>query len=302
MANILVHKIGSGKPANNKLATGEFGVDVGEGILWVGTDSGVAVELSGGAIEWAQIIDVPIEIIQIIDKNDPDYISIADLEVKVDANKAAIDGILAELERLEGRIDANASNISTNAAGIAANKTKTETNAALISANTAQITANTTQIGLNTGNIASNKAEIDALKAGLEGDLTGLTLGGQYDAAVNVVRNPTTEGIEAGLRPGEALPATEGTKGIYVVVTVEGPLQGTGIAPIDGGRADGEMAYKGDWLVSDGVHGWVLFSFHTDATLWGMIGGDISLQEDLQAQFATKVGVDDTIGGGNYNL
>ena len=302
MANILVHKIGSGKPANNKLATGEFGVDVGEGILWVGTDSGVAVELSGGDIEWGQIINVPIEIIQIIDKNDPDYISIADLEVKVDANKEAIDGILAELERLEGRIDANASNISTNAAGIAANKTKTETNAALISANTAQITANATQIGLNTAQIEVNTGEISDIWAALKDDLTGLTLGGQYDAANNLVRNPTTEGFNAGLTPDSALPATEGTKGIYVVVTTEGKLSGTGIAPIGDGKADGEMAYKGDWLVSDGVHGWVLFSFHTDATLWGMIGGDISLQEDLQNQFATKVGVDDTLGGGNYNL
>ncbi len=303
MANILVHKIGSGKPANNKLATGEFGVDVGEGILWVGTDSGEATELSGGDIKWEQIIDVPPELIQIINKNDPDYISIADLELKVLANETAIEEILKELERLEGRIDTNAANIATNASGIAANKSKTELNASAISSNNAQIQLNTAQIELNTAQIGVNTGEITSIWAALKDDLTGLTLGGDYDAANNVVRNPNADGIDAGLRPGEALPATAGTKGVYVIVTVEGTLQGTGIAPIgDGGRADGEMAYKGDWLVSDGVHGWVLFSFHTDATLWGMIGGDISLQEDLQAQFTTKVGVDDTIGGGNYNL
>lgn len=302
MANILVHKIGSGKPADGKLQAGEFGVDVSEKILWVGTSTGEAVELSGGDINWDQIIDPPAAIDIIINPNNPDYIDITDLEDRVDSNKAAIDGILAELTRLEGKINANAANIATNAADILTNAGKISANESLLSAHDAQIKENTTNIGTNTGNIASNKQEIDDLKLLVEGGLTGLTLGGQYDAAVNLVRSPTTEGFEAGLRPGEALPATAGTKGIYVVVTVEGPLDGTGIAPPPDNRADTEMAYVGDWLVSDGVHGWVLFSFHTDATLWGMIGGDISTQEDLQAQFLTKVGVDDTIGGGNYNL
>lgn len=302
MANILVHKIGSGKPANNKLAVGEFGVDVSEKILWVGTSTGEAVELSGGDIYWNQIIDVPGAIDIIIDPSNPDYINISDLEDKVDGNTTAINDILAELTRLEGKIDANAVNIATNAADILTNAGKISANESLLSAHDAQIKENTTNIGTNTGNIASNKQEIDDLKLLVEGSLTGLTLGGQYDAAVNVVRTPTTEGIDAGLRPGEALPATAGTKGIYVVVTVEGPLDGTGIAPPSDSKADTEMAYVGDWLVSDGVHGWVLFSFHTDSTLWGAIGGDISLQTDLQDQFLTKVGVNDTIGGGNYNL
>lgn len=302
MANILVHKIGSGKPADNKLATGEFGVDIDANILWVGTDSGEAVELSGGDIKWNQIIDVPIEIIQIIDKNDPNYISIADLEGRVDANEIAINKLISDLGDLETQVGLNASNISANADAILVNAGAISTNTTNIATNKAQIEQNKKDIATNTGNIASNKNEIDDLWTALGDGLTGLTLGGQYDAAVNVVRNPTTEGIEAGLRPGEALPATEGTKGVYVIVTVEGPLDGTGIAPIDGGRADGETAYVGDWLVSDGVHGWVLFSFHTDSTQWGTIGGVLGNQTDLAEALAGKVGVDDTIGGGNYNL
>lgn len=303
MANILVHKIGSGKPADNKLLAGEFGVDIDSGILWVGTSSGEAVELSGGDIKWEQLIEVPIEIIQIIDKNDPNYISIADLEGKVEANENAISDILKELERLEGKIDANASNISTNAGAIAANTEQIGKNTSLLSAHDAQIKANTTDIGTNTGNISANADEITKLWAALGDGLTGLTLGGEYNAAINVVENPTDAGREAGLVHNQPLPATENTKGVYVMVTTEGKLSGTGIAPnAEGGRADEEMAYVGDWLVSDGVHGWVLFDFHTDATLWGQIGGDITLQTDLQDQFATKVGVNDTIGGGNYNL
>jgi hypothetical protein len=302
MANILVHKIGSGEPAKNKLATGEFGVDVGKKILWVGTDTGDAVELSGGDINWDQIIDVPGAIDIIVNPDNPGYISLDALAEKVENNSSAIGVLQAELIRIEGKVDANKSLITQNTADIEANATLLGTQGSAISANSAQIALNKSLSEQNKGGVESNLARIVALEAGLEGALTGLTLGGQYDASVNVVRSPTTEGFEAGLKPGESLPATAGTKGIYVVVTVEGKLSGTGIAPIGDGKADDEMAFVGDWLVSDGIHGWVLFSFHTDSTQWGMIGGDIGLQDDLQAQFTTKVGVDDTIGGGNYNL
>lgn len=301
MANILVHKIGSGKPANNKLATGEFGVDVSAGILWVGTGTGEAVELSGGEIKWEQIVEVPIEIIQIIDPNNPDYISIADLEARVDANETAIGTLQSDLKTLEGKVNTNASNISDNATAIGENAAAISVNSSLLSSHDAQIKQNTTDIGTNKGNISSNTDEITKLWAALGDGLTGLTLGGEYNAAKNVVENPTEAGREAGLVHDQPLPATENTKGVYVVVTTEGTLSGTGITTFNE-KQDGQMAYSGDWLVSDGVHGWVLFEFHTESTLWGMIGGDISLQEDLQAQFATKVGVDDTLGGGNYNL
>ena len=303
MANILVHKIGSGKPADGKLQAGEFGVDVSEKILWVGTSTGEAVELSGGDIHWDQLVEVPIEIIQIIDPNNPDYIDIADLEDRVAANETAISTLQADLKTLEGKVNTNASNIADNSTAIATNAENISKNAALLSSHDAQIKSNTTNIATNTGNISTNSDEIAKLWTALGDGLTGLTLGGEYNAAINVVENPTDAGREAGLVHNQPLPATENTKGVYVMVTTEGKLSGTGIAPnAEGGRADEEMAYVGDWLVSDGVHGWVLFNFHTDATLWGQIGGDITLQQDLQDQFATKVGVDDTIGGGNYNL
>lgn len=298
MANILVHKIGSGKPANNKLATGEFGVDIDNKILWVGTDSGEAIELSGGDILWNQIIDVPVEIIQIIDKNDPDYISIADLEGRVTANEEAIDKLNTDLGNLSDQVSLNASNISDNAAAIKANGEAISTNSSAISSNAAQIADNKKNIETNAGNIASNKGEIDDIWAALGDGLTGLTLGGEYNAAKNVVENPTEEGREAGLVHDQPLPATENTKGVYVIVTTEGTLSGTGITA----RVDGQTAYKGDWLVSDGIHGWVLFDFHTDAVNWGMIGGDLANQTDLSEALDGKVGVDDTIGGGNYNL
>ena len=303
MANILVHKIGSGEPAKNKLATGEFGVDVGKKVLWVGTDTGDAVELSGGDIKWEQIIDVPGSIDIIVNPDNPDYISISDLEDKIDGNSTAISDLQSELIRIEGKVDANRSLIDQNIADIDANATLLGTQGQAISANSAQIALNKTLSEQNAAGVASNLAKIEALETGLEGSLTGLTYGGEYDATNNVVKEPSQEGKDAGLVHNEALPATEGTKGLYVIVTTEGLLDGTGIKPeADGGRTDGKMAYKGDWLVSDGVHGWVHLEFHTEQTLWGTIGGSIELQDDLQAQFATKVGVDDTIGGGNYNL
>lgn len=301
MANILVHKIGSGKPADGKLQAGEFGVDVSAKILWVGTGSGEATELSGGDINWNQIIEVPGAIDIIINPNNPDYIDISDLEDKVDGNTTAITDILAELIRLEAKIDANAVNIATNAADILTNAGKISANASLLSSHDAQITANTNQISINTGNISTNTGEIADIWAALKDGLTGLTMGGEYNAANNQVENPSTAGLAAGLTDGGALPSTESTKGLYVIVTTEGVLNGTGIPAPFSERQDGKMAYSGDWLVSDGIHGWVLLEFHTEATLWGMIGGDITQQTDLQSQFATKVGVDDTIGGGNYN-
>ena len=301
MANILVHKIGSGKPADNKLLAGEFGVDVSEGVLWVATSTGEAVQLSGGDIKWEQITEIPIEIIQIIDPNNPDYIDISDLEDRVAANETAISTLQADLKTLEGKVNTNASNIADNTSAIAANAENIGKNSALLSSHDAQIKTNITNIATNAGNISTNADEIAKLWAALSDGLTGLTLGGEYNAEDNVVENPTTAGKEAGLEENQPLPATENTKGIYVIVTTEGQLSGTGITAFSE-RQDGKTAYPGDWLVSDGTQGWVLLEFHTDATLWGQIGGDITLQQDLQDQFATKVGVDDTIGGGNYNL
>ena len=307
MANVIKLKYGSGVPGNGQLVTGEIGLDLTNKVIYSCDGNNKIVEMGrnmgeGGTIGWDQIDPdtIPPELEIIINGEIPEYVSLDALVAQVKANEDAIDALESweaiakgEIIKLQADVSGNTTAIETNASGIKAlNTSQGEQDI--------KIQANTDGVADLDGRVTSNKAEIDDLKTLVEGELTGLTLGGQYDAANNLVRNPTAEGIEAGLRPGEALPATAGTKGIYVVVTVEGPLQGTGIAPIDGGRADGEMAFKGDWLVSDGVHGWVLFSFHTDSTLWGTIGGDITAQADLQAQFATKLGVDDDIVGGNY--
>jgi hypothetical protein len=303
MANILVHKIGSGQPGNNKLATGEFGVDIEKKVLWVGTDTGEAVELSGGEIKWEQIIDVPGAIDIIINPDNPDYISLDDLQTQVNNNSTAIGDLQDELARIEGKVDANRSLIDQNISDIKDNADLLDSHSSTLSAHGAQIQANKILSEKNEGGVADNLAEIEKLKLALDGSLTGLTYGGEYDATNNLVKEPSTEGKEAGLVHNEALPATEFTKGLYVIVTTAGVLDGTGIKPeSDGTKTDESMAYKGDWLVSDGVHGWVHLEFHTEQTLWGTIGGEIANQDDLQAQFATKVGVDDTIGGGNYNL
>ena len=154
----------------------------------------------------------------------------------------------------------------------------------------------------NASGIQTNVEAIAALEAALGDAITGLVMGGKYDAENNVVTEVTTEGTAAGLLVGENVPISSETKGLYVIVTVGGTLDGTTSTANASGdhKTDGQPAYPGDWLLSDGVHGWILMDFHTDATEWGAIGGTLTNQTDLMAEFAKYIKSTDEIDGGTY--
>lgn len=293
----IIQKYGFGTPDNGELAKAEIGVDLTDGILYSSTDGNDIIELGRGEISWENITGKP----PTIDPDDGDnYVDLTALEARVGVNevdiaalKAAVADLESDLAALEGKVDKNTENIAANAGNISTNTNNISTLDDQINADGGladKIEENTTNIGLN-------KDEIDKLKDLLDANLTGLVMGGEYDASINQVSKTTAAGEAAGLEQGQSLPTGEGTKGIYVIVTKEGVLANTGGSPA---RSDGDTAHVGDWLVSDGIHGWILFSFGMDAVNWGMIGGDIESQEDLMAKFDEYIKHTDTINCGTY--
>jgi len=310
MANTtIISKVGSGKPSTGQLQQGEIGIDIEDKKIWTwSSNDNDFVELSGGEISWEQIDPetFPDEILNILfPDGNPDYIDLKLLKAQVESNTGRIDdleavvgdatgGLVKELEDLKGKVDTNTSDILTNKGNI------TDLTGRVGSAELA-IEANTAAIGVNAGNISTNAAEIERLEGLINNSMTGLVLGGEYDAFQNKVVSVTGEGIDAGLRPGEALPApSEATKGVYVIVTVEGALSGTGTrAPQR--EEDGTIAHVGDWLVSDGIHGWLLFELGQQEVTFGMIGGSPYDNQALEDALNAKIDIDGTIICGTYS-
>jgi len=310
MANTtIISKVGSGKPSTGQLQQGEIGIDIEDKKIWTfSTKDNDFVELSGGDINWNQIDpeSFPDEITNILfPDGNPNYVDLSVLKAQVESNTDRIGaledvvgdatkGLVKEIEDLKGKVDTNADDISKNASDISGLATRVGTNELNIS-------ANTTAIGVNTGDISTNADEIKRLEGLINNSMTGLVLGGEYDAFQNRVVTCTNEGFTAGLKIGEALPApSESTKGIYVIVTVEGPLSGTGtMAP--NREEDGTIAHVGDWLVSDGIHGWLLFELGQQEVTFGMIGGSPYDNQALKDALDAKIDVDGTIVCGSYS-
>lgn len=310
MANTtIISKVGSGKPATGQLQQGEIGIDIELKKIWTfSTKDNDFIELSGGEIKWDQIDpeSFPEEITNILyPDGNPDYVDLAVLKEQVQSNTGRIaaleavvgdatKGLVKELEDLKVKVDGNTVGVGLNAAEIITLKGRVGTNEL-------NITANLTAIGANAEAISINAGEIERLEGLINNSMTGLVLGGEYDAFQNQVVSVTGGGIDAGLRPGEALPApSESTKGIYVIVTVEGPLSGTGTrAP--NREEDGTIAHVGDWLVSDGIHGWLLFELGQQDVTFGMIGGSPYDNQALKGALDAKIDIVGTIVCGNYN-
>lgn len=262
----IITKYGYGKPSDSALAKGEVAVDLNEGILYSSTNGADIIELGRGELDWDNIVGKPEWITE-----GEDFIDITELKSRVETNEGDITTNKNSISKLDSQInDEN---------GLA------------------------DQVEENTSNIGGNAQKIKDIEDLLDASLTGLVYGGTYDAQNNVVVEASDDGKNAGLEDGKALPSGESTKGIYVVVTVEGELAGTGGFNAEGkaGRADGDTAHVGDWLVSDGQHGWILMSFGMDAVNWGMIGGSLSNQTDLVSEFALYLKKTDTIDGGTYS-
>ena len=223
-----------------------------------------------GGDTWDQIDPdtLPPEIINIIGggEGNPDYVDLAALKAQVDGNTAEIVKLWEAIEEID------------TVGGLVRSLVLDG------------------RVGVNEGAIEKNKTDIKDLKDALNNSLTGLVLGGEYDANANWVKNPTNAGIDAGLRPDNPLPApSEKTKGIYVIVTTAGELSGTNA------RADEDFANVGDWLISDGIHGWILMELGQQDVVFSQIGGDPYDNEKLGLALDEKISVGDTIDCGTYS-
>lgn len=300
---VIVSKYGYGAPANGELAKGEIGLDLQNSAIYTSTDGSDVITLGITEVNWGDIIGVPPELI--IDGDG--YVDLSALETAVAKNTGDIAALQATLSQVESDLTDAIAEIETNANAIADNADAIGVNAGNINSLNSQINDSPSGlvhlIAANTTAHEKNAADIAALQAALDGAVTGLVLGGKYDADKNEVTEVTTDGTAAGLVAGENLPIGEQTKGVYVVVTVGGELEGIEAAQptSDSHKANGQTAFPGDWLLSDGQHGWILMDFHTDATEWGTIGGVISNQTDLMDEFDKYIAKTDTIDGGTYN-
>lgn len=305
---VIVSKYGYGKPANSELAKGEIGIDLQNGAIYTSTDGTDIIALGITEVEWGDIIGVPPELIV----GGDGYVNLKDLEDAVAENAGDISTLQSTVGQIQSDLSQAIEDIEANETAIGVNAGNISTNASNISANTGNISALSSQIndepnGLvhliaaNTAAIGVNEGEITKLWAALGDAQTGLVLGGKYDAENNEVIDPTPEGLAAGLVEGQNLPITDDTKGIYVIVTVGGELEGLEVTQqLDVSHKATGTAYPGDWLLSDGKHGWILMDFHTDATEWGMIGGTITNQTDLMEYLEPYYKEGDTIDGGTY--
>ena len=306
MANVIKLKYGSGVPGPNQLETGEVGLDLFNKVIYTADALGNVIEMGrnmgeGGTIGWDQIDpdSIPLELQIIINGEIPEYVSLDALVAQVKANEDAIAALKSwettakgEISKLQSDVSANAGLIAQNTSDIGKLNTSQGSQDILISANNAAI-------GELDGRVEANEDEIELIKAQLDKELTGLVLAGTYSAASNKITSVKTDAAPAGFVENTSLNAYLGNDyaGYYFIVDEPGQLANTGTPA----RADGEDAFVGDWLVSDGPH-WLHFNFSQESTVWGTIGGDITAQDDLQDQFATKLGVNDTIDGGTYTV
>ncbi len=306
MANVITLKFGSGPPAKDALKQGEVGLDLTNKVIYTSTDGSDIVEMSrnmgeGGTIDWGQIENVPAVLQLIVDNNIPNYSTFDALVTQVKGNQDAIAALESINSGLQGQIDALSQELTDLTAVVAENTTDIGLNENAIGANKILINGNTTAIELLDGRVTDNEDDIEALQGLIDKNLTGLFLAGSYNAEAGTISNVLDTAVDENGDPlflkGNALNNYVGGKyqGYYFVVDVPGELKNTGTPA----RADGEMAYIGDWMVSDGPH-WLHFNFSQESTIWGTIGGDISVQTDLQAQFATKLDLNAPIVGGTY--
>jgi hypothetical protein len=295
----IITKWGSKKPELSHLVKGELAVDLVNHVLYT-SDGNQIIEVGGGTIDFNQIINWPDEINNIINGT----IDLDELLELAGDNADAILQLQKDLGELAARVTQNEKDIATNAGNIATNTTNIATNAGNISTNTSQIADNAADIKDNAAAIGAleprvkqNEEDIAALQAIVDGDLTGLYLGGTYRLPANEVEDVTAAGTTAGIQKGDTLDqhAKDTNKGMYFVVEGTGTLGG-----LFRDSSNGQIAQNGDWLVCDGVHGWILMSFGGDHVAWGSIGGNIANQEDLMDELDKKVEEGDTLDGGRF--
>lgn len=313
---IIQLKYGAGAPADGKLKVGELGIDISAKTIYTSTNGTDIVELAGGDILWSQI-DVnsyPSWLINLIpDVDNDDYVDLAGLQFRVEEAEKDIDaleavvgdvsgGLVKDVNDLQAALAALEDSINDPDSGFQAQinalqETDVKHNNRLTALETTVGKADPDGSGL-VKDVADNAQAIEDLQDAIDKELTGLVFGGSYDAADNELTAVSESGKEAGLRVGgklnEYLAASYA--GLYVIVDTAGTLEDT----IREG-SEGKEAAVGDWLVSDGIHGWILMSFGNEHVTWGTIGGNIENQSDLKAALDSKLGKGETIDCGSYN-
>lgn len=297
----IITKWGSRAPTMGEIVKGELAVDLIKQILYT-NDGNQIIEVGGGSVDWSQINPdtIPPELIAIIDG----VINLDDLLELAGNNADEIIRLNNELAALAARVSQNEKDIGTNAGNILTNTADIAANNALILANKSAIADNAADIVDIEGNlitmdgrITQNEDDILALQKVVDGDLTGLYLGGTYKLPDNKVEDVTAAGTSAGINAGDTLDqhAKESNKGMYFVIEGSGTLGG-----LFRDSSNGQQGQNGDWLVCDGVHGWILMSFGGDHVAWGSIGGSIENQTDLMEELDKKVEEGDTLDGGRF--
>ena len=302
-ANVtIITKYGFKEPGLTDLAVGELGVDLLGKVLYTRNTANQIIAVGGGDIDWSQINPdtIPPSLINIIDGTIELDVLVglvednADAIIKLDADLKALAAEVAENTR---QIGLNAGKITDNKTDIEALKGRVTKNESDIAINESDITAVEGRLDLAEPLIDKNIQDIADLQKIVDGDLTGLYLGGTYRLPDNKVEDTTDAGRLAGIKKDDELGqhAKESNKGMYFVIEGTGPLGG-----LFRESSNGQTGQNGDWLVCDGVHGWILMSFGGDHVAWGAIGGTLSNQKDLQDALDDKVGEGDTLDGGKF--
>ena len=298
----IITKWGFKPPTLSDLEQGELGVDLLAKILYTRDASNQIIELGGGNINWNQIDPdtIPDKITNIIDGT----WDIDGLITQVEKNKGDISTLRADLNALDAevkenlkQIGINAGNIADNLALIQALDTRVTANEGDIKTNSADITVVEKRLDDAEPKIEKNIADIADLQKLVDGDLTGLSFAGTYDVPNNEVQDVAAAGALANIESGDTLDqhAKAGNEGLYFVCEGEGFL-----GDLRRDSSNGQMAYSGDWLVCDGIHGWILMSFGGDHVSWGTIGGNLENQTDLKEALDEKLESGDTLDGGRF--
>lgn len=315
---IIQLKYGAGIPASGKLKVGELGIDISAKTIYTSTDGTDIVELAGGDISWSQIDEstYPSWLINLIpDVDNEDYVDLAGLQFRVEQAEGDIDaleavvgdvsgGLVKDVNDLKAQLSDLEDSINDPQNGLQAQinalkETDVKHNNRITALETAVGEADPDGSGL-IKDVADNAQAIEDLEAAIDKDLTGLVFGGSYDASenANTITDVSQLGYDAGLRIGGKLNEylNESYAGLYVIVDTAGTLSDT----IRAG-SEGKEAAVGDWLVSDGVHGWILMSFGNEHVTWGTIGGTLENQTDLKDALDSKLAKGETIDCGSYN-
>lgn len=255
-------KRGSGKP--DSLQYGEVAVDTGAQIMYAGAADGKVIELSGGDINWGQIVDLPDWIVE-IDPNKPDSINLSELEKQVIANTGDIDALKSDVILIWDALQ----QISDVADEALANS---QTNAGLISSNT---------------------AEINLLKDEIALIESGLTFGGTYVTSSNTITNVDAYAQDRGFSEGQSLPlnTTADQQGIYFIVTEAGTA------------VNSDPVKAGDWLIAHS-NGWVVVPYGFETISIDQVGGlqdKLDALELADSALEARVSALETeIDGGSY--